>query len=33
MTWAELFERASAHETTVETIRETLEGQRDDDDA
>lgn len=31
MTWAELFERAADHETTVEEIRATLAARRDDD--
>lgn len=31
MTWADLFERAEAYETDVETIRETLAARRDRD--
>lgn len=29
--WTDLFERARAHETTIETIRETLAARREDD--
>jgi hypothetical protein len=31
MTWADLFERASDHEVTVEQIRNRLATRRDDD--
>ncbi len=30
MSWDELFERADAHETTIEEIRETLESRRNE---
>jgi hypothetical protein len=32
MNWADIFERAEAYETDVETIRETLAARRDDDE-
>jgi hypothetical protein len=31
MDWADLFERASTYDTTVETVRETLAAQREHD--
>jgi len=31
MDWADLFERASDHDTTVETVREALATRRGDD--
>jgi len=32
MTWADLFDRASAHGVTVDAIRDSLAARREDDD-